>query len=142
MSRLCIYTNNPLIEKALPEIEVFYDTSSVLDLLKKVRKKMIYEDGYQLLNHPLGGSQQVKNSPYMSLIVKRPRGEGHKVRCARDDVEAEREKESIIYMDTSLLYVEKRGRFIEEYDEETLKDFQYVDQAMIVECVRSLFVDL
>lgn len=123
LSSLRIYTNNPLLEGALPHIEVVYRESSAFELLLRVRRELIEDEGYELLNHPLHGSIQVKNSPYMSLVCKKTES---------------RDTNSILYLSTSLLWLEKRSRPLEEFREEVLKDFQYIDKEMIVESIESL----
>ena len=68
MARVIVVTNNPLL-KNLKEVEVCYQSTSILKVMEKARKMVC--GGYQLLSHPLNGNWQMNASPYKTLIIER-----------------------------------------------------------------------
>lgn len=108
----CI-TNNPMvIEKGYPNTKAI--SGNTLSVLLAVRVEI--EKGCQLLTHPLTSSIRPDVSPYKTVLLTNP--------------ESKIDPESLNMINRAIVYTEnliKNNDKPVHWDEESLRDFQYVD---------------
>lgn len=111
-------TNNPkVLEKQLPYVENIMGNTLVV--LKAVKYEIL--KGYKLITHPLTSSIRPNVSPYKSIILT---SKAEKL-----------DSESLDIIEKSIVYTTRliNGSRHYNWDENSLRDFQYIDFDLIKE---------
>ena len=111
-----IITNNiSVFEKYKNEYDIKYYDISYCEILNKVH--YMVEEGYKLLSHPLSGSVKPNETPFKSIMLTQN----------KNIVDLE----SLTIIENALITYNKFIQNKKEYDQSVIKDFQYVDFALI-----------
>ena len=111
-----IITNNiSVFEKYKDEYDIKYYDISYGEILNKVH--YMVEEGYKLLSHPLSGSVKPNETPFKSIMLTQN----------KNTVDLE----SLTIIENALITYNKFIQNKKEYDQSVIKDFQYVDFALI-----------
>lgn len=111
-----IITNNiSVFEKYKNEYDIKYYDISYGEILNKVH--YMVEEGYKLLSHPLSGSVKPNETPFKSIMLSQD----------KKTVDLE----SLTIIENALITYNKFIQNKKEYDQSVIKDFQYVDFALI-----------
>ena len=121
MRNLVIFSNNPDLQRAYPEI-VQYTAQDVRKIFIAVRDAV--HDGARILSHPLAGSVKPWESPYKSVILSAERG-------VLDFA-------SVQLIENALAQLDKPTYALQDYNESTLADFRIIDMDLMQSALQSL----